>query len=113
MLPRQFRLPAENFPKVYKEGATYYSSSFILKKLRKNQKNTRFAFVVSKKISQKSTVRHKITRKAREAVRLLLPSVFSNLDIIIIAKPSAIKNIEKIPQEIKSLLNKAKVFKNE
>jgi len=111
MLPRRYRLEAKDFPRVNKEGMAYFSPSFILKKLKKRQENSRFAFIVSKKISAKATERHRITRKAREAVRLLLPYLSCCFDVIIVARPKAKEKIEGIPQEIKELLKKANILR--
>lgn len=113
MLSRQYRLQKDkDFELVFKEGKIF-SSKFLFLKLRKNNlKDSRFGFILSKKISKKSTVRNKIKRKLREIIRKDLDKIRAGFDVVIVVKPEIIsKNYRDMSIEIEKLLGKAGLYK--
>lgn len=69
MLPKINRLTKEkDFKTVFEKGEIIKNDFLIFKIFKNNLKESRFGFIVSKKISNKATVRNKVKRKLREAV---------------------------------------------
>lgn len=92
MLAKLNRLTQKkDFDAVFKKGKSLKSSFLIFKELKNNLKEPRIGFVVSKKVSNKATVRNKIKRRLRAAVLTELKKNKKFIDIVIIALPS-IKN---------------------
>jgi ribonuclease P protein component len=104
MLPKSHRLTKEaDFQKIFRRGK-FVPTPFCHFKFRPNKlKVSRFAFVISNKISKKSVLRHKIKRRLSEIVRLRLKEIKPGIDCLIIAQPP-IKN--KNYQELKKLIEK-------
>ncbi len=74
-------------------------------RLRTTNSSTRFAFIVSKKVSLKSIQRHQIKRRLSDAVMGLLSQFPPNLEIVVFAKREAVgRNVEELLLELKSLL---------
>lgn len=88
MLSRVNRLLSDrDFIKVKTNGKVFQSDSFGLAYLQRNDSlPSRFGFVVSNKISKKATVRNKIKRELREAVRKITQEIKEEFDIIFLVK---------------------------
>lgn len=73
---------------------------------------TKFAFVVSKKVHKRAVIRNRIKRLMRESVRLQLKKgelkeVQNYLSVIFVAKSNAINtDFPTVDNSIKTLLNK-------
>lgn len=107
MLPKFNRLRnTKDIEQVLKKGRGL-KEGFLFLKLAKNElEAARFAFVISRKISKKASVRNAVKRRLREAVRPLLPLAQAGFDAVVMAQ----KGIEnKNFQEIKE--NAEKIFK--
>ncbi len=92
MLSQKHRLAKRNdIQRVFKQGKGVKSSFLYFKAVENNLSCARFAFVVSKKISKKSTERNRIRRLLRESVRNNM--VEKNYDIVIIVLPEILKII--------------------
>lgn len=75
-------------------------------------KTSRFAFVVSRKVSKKAVLRNKIRRRLREAVRSELPFLKKGIDGIIIINPGAEKRKqEEINKDLNEIFTKTKLRK--
>lgn len=104
MLPRINRLQKnKDFNKVFKKGKGFREDFLFLKILDNNYGVSRFGFVVSNKISNKSTVRNKIKRKLRNLVREKLPGIKKGMDLVIIVNHQI---NEKEFREMEKTLNK-------
>ncbi len=69
MLPKINRLTKKkDFELVFKKGESIKNDFLIFKILKNHLKESRFGFIVSKKVSGKATVRNKIKRRLRKAV---------------------------------------------
>ncbi len=99
----------KDFETVFKVGKGV-KSDFLIGKIAENHLlESRFGFVVSKKVSTKATVRNKIKRRLRQAVasELLIRKTKTPVDVVVIALP-AIK--EKDFSEVKEKISK--LFQN-
>ncbi|KKU91142.1 MAG: Ribonuclease P protein component [Microgenomates group bacterium GW2011_GWA1_48_10] len=73
--------------------------------------NARAAFVVSKKISLKSTVRHQVKRKLSDAVQKYLPRLPKSAELVFLAKGEAVNHRrEELEREIGEVLKRAKLL---
>ncbi len=108
MLPKANRLTKKkDFDKVFLEGKGAKTVSLIGRALKNNLPESRFGFVVSKKISLKATVRNTVKRRLRQAVALQLGSFPGGVDIVIVTLPTiAKKDFTEISQEVSLLLKK-------
>ncbi len=113
MLPKINRLTKKkDFEFVFKKGESIKNDFLIFKILKNHLKESRFGFVVSKKVSNKATVRNKIKRRLREAVLSKLNKMKgSPVDLIVIALPgSKNKEFSEIQETIANSLKKLKII---
>lgn len=88
MLPKANRLTKKkDFEAVFQNGEGLKNGFLIFKALKSNLKESRFGFVVSKKISNKATTRNKVKRRLRDAVFVLLKEVKKPSDVVVISLP--------------------------
>jgi len=103
LLSKINRLTKErDFEEVFKNGKTIRGDFLVLKVLKNNFKNSRFGFVISKKVSNKATIRNKIKRRLRNVILKEIKNIEKSVDIIIIALP---KIKEKEFLEIKEMVS--------
>ena len=107
MLPKQNRLTNKNdFDLVFRGGKNIKGSFLVVKILKNNLKESRFGFIVSKKVSNKATVRNKIKRRLKDIAARELKDIKNSQDIVFIA----LSGIEKKKfSEIKEVV--AKILK--
>jgi ribonuclease P protein component len=112
MKTRQSRLKGADFDNLFKKGKTTSGDFILLKFKRNNLKINRFGFIVSLKISKKSTERNKRRRQLREIVKSNLINLKPGFDIIIFFRPKAIKEkYQKIKEEMETLFKKSGLYK--
>jgi ribonuclease P protein component len=100
----------KDFDDIFKKGKAIKGSFLIIRFLRNNKDRSRFAFIVSKKVSLKAVDRNKIRRRLSEAVKKY-KEILAGTDIIFIVLPQAkLKSFLEIKEEITVLLNK--IIKN-
>lgn len=116
MLPKKNRLTQKkDFDFVFKNGKTVRSTFLLFKFLKNHISETRFGFIVSKKISNKATKRNLVKRRLRGAVSNLSEDFNSlknkkSFDIIMIALPGILdKNFSEIEKMITDFLEKQKL----
>ncbi|RLC31643.1 ribonuclease P protein component [Candidatus Woesebacteria bacterium] len=108
MLAKKHRLTGRSIlEEVKKEGSLYQADSFgILVSKRTKDKPTRFAFIVSTKISKIAVERNKAKRRLREAVRQYIDKVDKGYDVVFLTKKMTLERSSKdIAKEV------GKVFK--
>lgn len=108
MLNAQNRLTKKkDFDVVFTGGKSIKSDIVWCKVLANSLSQSRVGFVVSKKISQKATVRNTVKRRLRNAVADIIDSVKGPVDIVMVALPS-IKNkdFSYIKEEVIKLMSK-------
>ena len=109
MLKRIFRLRKKsNYKAVFADGKNYsvkYVAIYVLVGPK------RFGFIASKKVGN-SVQRNRARRLMREVIRLHLPEIRNDRQIIFIARAN-IKGVSyaEVEKSIMSMLNKAKVLK--
>ena len=112
MLPKVNRLKRKkDIERVFKWGRGFKEDFLILKAVKNNLKNSRFAFIVSQKVSKKAALRNKIRRRLRELVRRHPPTTRLGMDIVLVATPGLEeKDFWEIEETINKLLAKAEIF---
>lgn len=104
MLPKQHRLQkSKDIINVLKQGTSTGNAIFHVSVIHTTHVVSRFAFVVSNQISKRATQRNKVKRRAREAVRSLLPRIRPGYDVVIRAKPYIVNKDNKTVQEFDAI----------
>lgn len=113
MLPKQNRLrKKKDFEKVLREGRWVKNGFLFLKWNFNNSKVSRFGFVVSKKISKKSTLRNKIKRRFREIIKQKLPEIKKGIDVVFISRTGLEKKgFQQLEETIRKILIKSRILK--
>ena len=111
MLPKVNRLKKnKEFERVFKKGQSFREAFLILKVVVSSFKNSRFGFIVSKKVSKKSSLRNKIKRRLRGLVRARLKKITRNTDNLLIAAPGLeTKDFQEMEKTVDKLFKKAKI----
>jgi len=96
----------------YKQNHSVSDGLFVLYtgRLKENNEETKFGFVVSKKIHNRATKRNYIKRRLRESVRLLLKDGYNSkyLSLIFVAKSNSLnKSFLEIKNSVSALISKA------
>ncbi len=111
MLPKINRLTKKkDFTAVFKTGQSV-KNDFLLVKIAKNHlKESRFGFVVSKKVSSKATQRNKVKRRLRKAVADELKKIKSPVDAVIVVLPNIkAKEFSQIQEIVVGIFKKVKL----
>jgi ribonuclease P protein component len=110
-LPKINRLKAKkDVNLVLAKGRTQKGKLLVFKFLETNLDRSRFAFIVSKKISKKAVVRNKIKRRISEIVRERIKNLSKRVDGVFIALPGIEKeSFQTIKEEIEKIFQKAKL----
>jgi len=113
VLPKKNRLnKKKDLQKVFRKGKGIKESLLTFKWIYNNSGISRFAFVISKKVSKKAVLRNKIRRRLREKVRLMLPYFKEGIDGVIIANSGIEKQKkEKLIDNLNKILFRAKLIK--
>jgi ribonuclease P protein component len=98
---------------VSKKGKRFKEDLLILKITKNALSQTRFGFVVSRKVSKKATLRNKIKRRLREMVSKKEKKLKKGLDVLLITCPGLeTKDFWEIDETLNKLFKKAKCLKN-
>lgn len=107
MLPKINRLTKKkDFELVFKKGEVFKNTFLLCKTMKNNLKESRFGFVVSKKISSKAVVRNRVKRRLRQAFINNMRKFNPPIDVVVIA----LSGIEK--KEFLEIQEKVVVFLN-
>jgi len=91
----------KDFERIFKKGITFREQFLILKIAPGLFPESRFAFIVSQKVSKNAVVRNRIRRRLRELTRSLASEIKKEVDGVFIA----LSGLEdKDFQEVKSIL---------
>ncbi|MFZ5845477.1 MAG: ribonuclease P protein component [Patescibacteria group bacterium] len=108
MLPKSHRLPASEIPAVLKQGRKITIPVGQLIFRRTQNSVSRFAFVVATRVDKRATVRNRLKRLLREAVRHLLPRIKPGYDTIVIARTNFFNSTQpEVEVMVKEMLIKA------
>ena len=110
MLKKKYRLnKTKEFNKIWQLGRSGYGPILGLKLLPNDLPYSRFAFLISKKVSKRAVVRNLLKRRLREIIKLDWLTL-SGYDAVIIALPSAAnKSFAELRAEVQFLFKKLKV----
>jgi len=79
-----------------KQGKAVYFLLFIIKYRPNNLNLSRFAVIVSSRVSKKAVKRNLAKRRIREVIRLNLPKIEKGFDIAIIVSPKIIDQTGRV-----------------
>lgn len=99
---------------VYKNGQAVRSSIVTVKYVKNPcRSHSRFAVVVSKKVLKSAVRRNRIRRRVYEIIRLELPYLKNDQDVVIIIFSAEVLLMphKDLKQVIKSILSQAKLYK--
>ncbi|MCH7730362.1 ribonuclease P protein component [Patescibacteria group bacterium] len=114
MLAKHNRITDQkDFIRVKDKGKVVQSTSFGLSYINRGDKNSsRFAFVVSGKVSKQAVIRNKVQRAMRESVRQSLSYIKPGYDIIFLAKEiSARRYTSEMMHEVVKVLREEGIMK--
>lgn len=101
----------KEFPRIRKEGKIYDSPSFGLIVSFGSGAGPQASFIVSKKISKSSVIRHEIKRKLSDGITPFLPHLGKNVELVFLAKQKAVESDnEKLKIEIESVLRRSRLI---
>jgi ribonuclease P protein component len=103
----------KDFDNVFKNGRKYSLSGakIYLKINNNNLEQSRFGFIVSKKVSKKAVVRNKTKRRLREIIRTNLAEIKKGIDVVTIVLPGFEKNdFQRTKETVNNLFQKAKIL---
>lgn len=116
MLCKKNRLRKKDFKRVLEKGMGIKKSCLVLKVFdqKRKDKEPRFGFMVSQKVSKKAVIRNRVKRRLREAVRKKISFLKKGIDGIFIALPGLEeKKYQEIENIVEFLFKKMKIYKNE
>lgn len=114
MLAKKYRLTGRSvLEEVKKEGSLYQADSFgILVRKRTEDEPSRFAFIVSTKISKAAVDRNKAKRRLREAVKQSIDKIVNGYDVLFLAKKKTLeRKSEDIASEVEKIFKESGLIK--
>lgn len=114
MLAKENRIKKRNDFKAIFKNSKSFRNKFFIARLAKNKLGLkRFAFVVSQKVSKKTTVRNKVRRRLSAAIKAEEKNIKNGADLVIIALPGIEKKeFIEIKENIKKTLVSAGLVEN-
>jgi ribonuclease P protein component len=111
MLPRNQRIPKAAAREVFMRGNTFSFPYFLLKILPSDQKESRFAVSVSKKIAPTAVLRNRTRRRVYSVLRNYIIRTKAGFNVAFVAKKGA-DNLkgEVLVKEIETALVHAKLL---
>jgi len=101
----------KDFEWVFKKGKSFRDGFLSLRLVENNLKTSRFAFVVSLKVSKKATLRNKLKRGLKKTIKANLPRIKTGFDVMLTAIPGLEKQSqEQIKETTEIVLKKAELI---
>lgn len=112
MLQRAHRLAGEKeFSRIFKKGRSFHGNGVSVRVVRNGGAESRFAFVVSTKVSKKAVKRNAVRRRLREVVRLVMPRIDKGWDVAVMTRPEILKlSPAQQREEMHRVLQKARLL---
>ena len=79
----------KDFKKIFKRSKKIDTKNLVIRVVKnetREQKGSRFGFVVSNKVNKRATRRNALKRRLRAAIREIMSSIDSNIDVVILVK---------------------------
>jgi len=101
----------KDFANLARSGRSYYGQELGLRCRPNNLSQSRWGFVVSKKVDKRAVMRNKIKRRLRAIVRQNLPRLRSGFDVMVLTR-AEIKALtyQQLREKFLSLLEKANLI---
>lgn len=111
MLPKENRIKKKkDFEAIFKKGKSFKNNFFILKVLNNNLTISRFAFVISQKVSKKAVERNKIRRRISSFLEANFQNIKIGFDFVFVVLPYAKdKSFVQIKEAINNIISN-KIF---
>jgi len=108
---RNFRLTrSEDFKRVRRDGKSYAHPLVVLIAQNNDQPHVRVGVAAGKTVGT-AVYRNRAKRLLREAMRILIPDIASNLDLVLIARPGlAFATLADTQRALLNLLQRAKIL---
>ena len=112
MLAKKWRLTKNNdFRRVKKQGRSLFSQILVVRYCLNNLSTSRFAIVISLKISKRAVVRNKIKRQLLYIIQQYLLNFKQGYDVIIFTRPAIVNvNYQQKEQILLNLFHLAKLL---
>lgn len=109
MLSRRNRIgDSEMIGRLAKMGMVHRGNLLMFRYMKKGEGLSRFAVNISKKIDKRAVVRNRLRRQIHEALRISLPSLRANFDVLITAKSAVAQrnpDFQELNQEVLAFIN--------
>lgn len=112
MLAAKNRLQKEkDIKNVLKNGKSFFSTRLGVKFIKNNLDSSRFAFIISLKISKKAVKRNRLKRQLREIIRLAINEIDKGNDIVVLTRPGILDlEYNDLKNELFGVIKKAKLI---
>ena len=109
MLPRRYRLTRDNdFDRVHRNGRVSRGRLLFLKALPTANTDSRFVFLVGKKIHKSAVQLNRIRRRLRASAAALLPRISPGYDVVVLVQPRILTATQQeIQEELQQVLERA------
>ncbi len=104
MFPKIYRLSREEIGEISKKGSVKHTPFFSIRSLDLKQPHFKCAFVISKKECKLSVDRNRAKRRARMALRGLLPNIPPLNFIVYVKKIAITADLGEMVEEFKKIL---------
>jgi len=113
MLAKENRVTKKkDFALIFKKGSGFKEGFLFIKTILNKTNRSRFAFVVSQKVSKSAVVRNRIRRILKELVRRHLEGTKTGVDGVIVVYPGIDpQKKDQITEGLEKLFKKAKLIK--
>jgi ribonuclease P protein component len=112
MLTKQHRLPKKEIDQVKNNGHHFHTPFFTVVYLSGRGTPSQFAFVLSKRVSKKATIRNRTKRLIAGAVRRLMAQLKSGYWVIFLVRRAALdQDKEILAQAVKEAFGKINLLK--
>ena len=112
MFRKENRLQKEkDIERVFKKGKGVKEGFLVLKSVENGLAGNRFAVVVTQKVAKKASLRNKIRRRLREAIKGEKGKTREGLDVVLVALPGfEKKDFGEIKKSLAKIFLKAKIL---
>jgi ribonuclease P protein component len=101
----------KDFDRVFKHGKGIKNPLIYVKFVKNDLQESRFGFVIGRKVSNKAVVRNAIKRKIKGVLDRRLEKIAKGFDVVfVVSKEVAVKKSAEIEEIVLKALNTAKLY---